>query len=102
MHAINKEAQASRPHGLPLFIQEGNLNKEGRKSGMLRSYLFLPSCLPYLNNSFRLLNALAGSANPHGLSLNKGARASRPHLQSILAGRMPHFKVFARNVKKVE
>jgi hypothetical protein len=69
---------------------------------MLRSYLFLPSCVPYSNYSVRLVNALADSANPLGHSLNKGARASRPHLQRILAGGMPHFKVFARNVKKVE
>jgi hypothetical protein len=56
---------------------------------MLRSHLFLPSCLPYSNHSVRLVNALAGSVNPLGHCPNKGARASRPHLQSILAGRMP-------------
>jgi len=72
------------------------------KSGMLRSHLFLPSCLPYSNHSVQLVNALAGCTTPLGHSLNKGARASRPHLQSLLADRMPHFKVFARNVKKVE
>ena len=37
----------------------------------------------------QLVNALAGCANLLGHSLNKGARASRPHLQGILAGRMP-------------
>ncbi|MFN9820893.1 MAG: hypothetical protein ACK56K_09375, partial [Akkermansiaceae bacterium] len=39
--------------------------------------------------SVQLVNALAGCANPLGLNPNKGARASRPHLQGILAGRMP-------------
>jgi hypothetical protein len=50
------------------------------------------SCLPaFLIQIFfcGLVNALAVSANPHGHSLDKGARASRPHLQSIPAGRMP-------------
>ena len=59
---------------------------------MLRYHLFLPSCLPaFLIQIFfcGLAIALADSANPHGHSLNKGARASRPHLQHILAGRMP-------------
>jgi hypothetical protein len=55
---------------------------------MLRSHLFLPSCLPYSNHSVRLVNALADSVNPLGHSPNKGARASRPHLQGILLGGM--------------
>jgi hypothetical protein len=32
------------------------LNKEGRKSGRFHSPLFLSSCLPYFNNSMRLVD----------------------------------------------
>jgi hypothetical protein len=55
---------------------------------MLRSHLFLPSCVPYSNHSVQLVNALAGCVDPLGHSLNKGARVSRPHLQGILLGGM--------------
>ena len=44
---------------------------------MLRSYLFLPSCLPYSNHSVRLVNALTGSANPLGLPFTKASNYLR-------------------------
>ena len=63
-----------------------------RKAGNQECFAPIFSCLPaflILNHSVRLVNALVGCANPLGLNPNKGARASRPHLQSILEGRMP-------------
>jgi hypothetical protein len=38
-----------------------NLNKEGRKAGMFYSPLFLPSCVPYSNNSLWLVGWLKNS-----------------------------------------